>query len=85
MEPSMEPYFSMNKMEYVKCLHERLEPVLDLILEGLPKPVKIAPYLIRNLSHDLNIGEQFLRKNKAEIKFEGTKVTLKQDNIQLEF
>ena len=33
MEPSMEPYFSMSKMEYVKCLHERLEPVsaVDLI------------------------------------------------------
>ena len=33
MEPSMEPYFSMSKLEYVKCLHERLEPVsaVDLI------------------------------------------------------
>ena len=51
----------------------KAKPV-DLILEGLPEAVKIAPYVIRNLSHDLDLGEQFLRKNKAEIKFEGTKL-----------
>ena len=61
----------------------KAEP-MDLILEGLPEAVQIAPYVIRNLSHDLNFGEQFLRKNKAEIKFEGTKVTLKLKETKLE-
>ena len=61
----------------------KAEP-MDLILEGLPEAVQIAPYVIRNLSHDLNLGEQFLRKNKAEIKFEGTKVTLKLNNTKLD-
>ena len=61
----------------------KAEP-MDLILEGLPEALKIAPCVIRNLSHDLNLGEQFLRKNKAEIKFEGTKVTLKLNDTKLE-
>ena len=47
---------------------------MDLILEGLPKPVRIAPYVIKNLSHNLNLKEQFLKKNKAELEFEGMKV-----------
>ena len=32
----------------------------DLILEGLEDPIKIQPYVICSLSHDLNLGEQFL-------------------------
>ena len=57
---------------------------MDLNLEGLPKPVRIAPYVIKNLSHNLNLKEQFLKKNKAELEFEGMKVALKLGNKQLE-
>ena len=57
---------------------------MDLIFKGLPKPVRIAPYVIMNLSHNLNLKEQFLKKNKAELEFEGMKVALKLGNKQLE-
>ena len=48
-----------------------------LILEGLKDPVLINPFVIENLSHDLNLGENFLRNNSAKLNFEGTRVTLK--------
>ena len=48
----------------------------ELFLEGLQDPIVISPFIIRNLSHDLNLGEAFLRKYKADLKFEGSKVTL---------
>ena len=31
----------------------------DLVLEGLEDPITIQPYVIRSLSHDLNLGEHF--------------------------
>ena len=56
----------------------------ELILEGLQDPIVISPFIIRNLSHDLNLGESFLRKYKAELKFEGSKVTLNVNGQKLE-
>ena len=32
----------------------------ELVLEGLENPITIQPYVIRSLSHDLNLGEHFL-------------------------
>lgn len=56
MEPSMEPYFSMNKMEYVKCLHERLEPVsaVDLIYTQFKERTQK-----KNEIYDLYIRDKF--------------------------
>lgn len=48
----------------------------SLILEGLKDPVLIKPIVIDNLSHDINLGEHFLRCNSAKLDFEGKKVTL---------
>ena len=31
----------------------------DLILVGLDNPIKVQPYVICSLSHDLNLGEHF--------------------------
>ena len=56
----------------------------DLILEGLEDPIKVQPYVIRSLSHDLNLGEHFLRRYKAGLKFEGNKATLNLNNHSLE-
>jgi len=56
----------------------------ELVLEGLKNPIVISPFIIRNLSHDLNLGESFLRKYKAELKFEGSKVTLNINGQKLE-
>ena len=35
-----------------------------IILENIEKPI-----VVRNLSHELNLGEAFLRGEKAELKF----------------
>ena len=56
----------------------------DLVLEGLEDSIKIQPYVIQSLSHDLNLGEHFLRRYKAGLKFEGNKVTLNLNNHSLE-
>ena len=52
----------------------------DLVLD----PITIQPYVIRSLSHDLNLVEHFLRRYKAGLKFEGNKVTLNLNNHSLE-
>ena len=56
MEPSMEPYFSMSKMEYVKCLHERLEPgsAVDLIYTQFKERTQKA-----NEIYDLYLRDKF--------------------------
>ena len=56
----------------------------DLALEGLEDPIKIQPYVICSLSHDLNLGEHFLQRYKARLKFEGNKVTFNLNNHSLE-
>ena len=40
-----------------------------IILESTDKPITIATIVVKNLSHDLNLGEAFLRGEKAELKF----------------
>ena len=56
----------------------------ELVLEGLEEPITIRPYVIRSLSHDLNLGEHFLRRYKANLKFENSKVNLEIKNHNLE-
>ena len=56
----------------------------DLALEGLEDPIKIQPYVICSLSHDLNLGEHFLQRFKAGLKFEGNKAKLNLNNHSLE-
>ena len=56
----------------------------DLILENLVNPIKIQHYVMCSLSHDLNLGEHFLRRCQAGLKFEGNKVTLEINNQSLE-
>ena len=48
-----------------------------IFLESINKPITIAPIVVKNLSHDLNLGEAFLRCEKAELKFNNGKVSLK--------
>ena len=47
-----------------------------IILENIEKPILIAPRVVRNLSHNLNLGEAFLRGEKAELKFNNGTVNL---------
>ena len=46
----------------------RTKPFL-ICIENIDKPILIAPIVIKNLSHDLNLGEAFLRKQNASLKF----------------
>ena len=45
-----------------------------IILENIEKPILIAPIVVKNLSNDLNLGETFLRGEKAELKFNNGKL-----------
>lgn len=56
----------------------------DLIVEDLVKPIKIQPYVTCSLSHDLNLGEHFLRRVGAVLKFNGNSVVLEINNQNLE-
>ena len=56
----------------------------DLILEDLVNPNKIQPYVMCSLSHDLNLGEHFLCRCRAGMKFDGIKVILEINNQSLE-
>ena len=47
-----------------------------IILENIEKPILIAPIVVRNLSHDLNLREAFLWGQKAELKFNNGTVNL---------
>ena len=40
--------------------------------------------MVKNLSHDLNLGEAFLRGQKAELKFNNGTVSLKIDKCTVE-
>jgi hypothetical protein len=48
-----------------------------LYLEGISKPVKVEPYVVRELAHPLNLGQAFLRANAAEMTFKPAGVSLK--------
>ena len=51
-----------------------------IIFENIDKPIVIAPIVVKNLSHDLNLGEAFLWGQKAELKFNNGTVSLKIGN-----
>ena len=62
---------------------DKSEPFF-IILENIDKPIVIAPIVVKNLSHDLNLGEAFLRGEKAELKFNNGTVSLKIDKCTVE-
>ena len=47
-----------------------------VVLENIKEKVLISPIVIRNLSHDLNLGEAFLRDHNAHLTFNQGKVNL---------
>jgi len=51
-----------------------------LYLEGISKPVRVEPYVVRELAHPLNLGQAFLRANQAEMTFKPAGVSLKIGN-----
>ena len=56
----------------------------QLLIENLSEPVTITPYIVAGLSHDLNLGEAFLRREQAQLTFEGMTVTLNIKNQGIE-
>ena len=56
-----------------------------IILENIEKPMLIAPIVVRNLSHELNLGEAFLRGEKVELKFNNVTVSLKIGNSTVNY
>ena len=42
---------------------------MDMILDEVSKPVRITPYMIKNLSQDRNLGDQSLKKSEDKLKF----------------
>ena len=54
----------------------KFEPFF-IILDNIDKTIVIAPIVVKNLSHDLNLGEAFLRGQKAELKFNNGTVSFK--------
>ena len=54
-----------------------------IFLESINKPITIAPIVVKNLSHDLNLGEAFLQGEKAELKFNHGTGSLKIDKCQV--
>ena len=47
---------------------DKTKPFL-IYIENIDKPILKAPIVIKYLSHDLNLGEAFLRKQNASLKF----------------
>lgn len=50
---------------------------LSLYMEGLKRAVTIAPYVVRELAHPLNLGQAFLRRNQADMNFRENGIQLK--------
>ena len=48
-----------------------------LFLEGSNSPVQITPYVVRDLAHPVNLGQDFLRRNYADLSFRSQDVQLK--------
>ena len=49
----------------------------QLYLEGIVKSVQICPYVVRDLSHPINLGQDFLRRHQADMSFRKQNVQLK--------
>ena len=54
-----------------------------IIIEDIEKLVLIEPIVVRNLSHDLNLGEAFLRGHNAKLEFNKGKVTWQLETLLL--
>ena len=52
---------------------------IRLYLEGVREAVSFTPYVVKDLSHHINLGQAFLRKNHADMTFReyGTTLSLK--------
>lgn len=48
-----------------------------LFLEGIAGSVVVQPYVVRDLAHHLNLGQDFLRSNNAEMSFNATGIQLR--------
>jgi hypothetical protein len=53
---------------------------LKLYLEGISEAVTIHPYVVKNLSHPLNLGQSFLRANNVDMSFRENGVQLRIKN-----
>ena len=40
-----------------------------LFIENIPEPVEIEPYVVRDLSHPLNVGRDFLGRYQGKLEF----------------
>jgi Reverse transcriptase (RNA-dependent DNA polymerase)/RNase H-like domain found in reverse transcriptase len=47
------------------------EPI-KIFLENVPRPVIIKPYIVRNLSHPINVGRDFLGRYKGKLEYSPT-------------
>ena len=48
-----------------------------LYLEGIINPVKVEPYVVRDLAHPLNLGQSWLRRHQADMSFRSDGIQLK--------
>ncbi len=57
-----------------------------LFLEGISEAVKVHPYVVKNLSHPLNLGQSFLRANNADMSFreKGVQLRIKSSSTMLD-
>ena len=64
-----------------KCdITGRVVKPLKIHLENIPGGFLIQPYVIRNLAHPINLGQNFLRRNGADLLFRANYVTLNARN-----
>ena len=63
----------------------RTSPI-KLYFEGLPQPVTIEPYVVKELAHPINLGQAFLRRHDADIYFRnvGVQLRLKTGSVLLQ-
>ena len=40
-----------------------------LYLEGVPEAIRIQPYVVKDLAHNINLGQDFLRRCGADMTF----------------
>ena len=42
-------------------------PAMKLFMEGIQKAINISPYVVEGLAHHINLGQNFLRENQADM------------------
>ena len=60
-------------------------PTMKLFMEGIQKAINISPYVVEGLAHHINLGQNFLRENQADMIFRpsGTVLKLGSDTTKL--